>query len=75
STSLLFALSVSRDRVERIRKNIAEHRFALTGISTDDNEIVHADGQEGTDADGQIRTGADANPFPSTDDAELNVPE
>ncbi|GJY81825.1 hypothetical protein Tco_0494576 [Tanacetum coccineum] len=32
STSLLFALSVSRDRVERIRKNIAEHRSALTGV-------------------------------------------
>ncbi|GJZ28546.1 hypothetical protein Tco_0573193 [Tanacetum coccineum] len=118
STSLLFALSVSRDRVERIRKNIAEHRSALTGvyvplveplsiaalesaagtsgtvpdtttalsvtfaststippISTDDYEIVHTDGQEGTDADGQTSTGADANPFPSTDDAELNVPE
>ncbi|GJV89393.1 hypothetical protein Tco_1533331, partial [Tanacetum coccineum] len=118
STSLLFALSVSRDRVERIRKNITEHRSALTGvyvplveplsiaalesaagtsgtvpdtttalsltfaststippISTDDYEIVHADGQEGADADGQTSTGADANPFPSTDDAELNVPE
>ncbi|GJQ89726.1 hypothetical protein Tco_0000865 [Tanacetum coccineum] len=32
STSLSFALSVSRDRVERIRKNIAEHRSALTGV-------------------------------------------
>ncbi|GJS20440.1 gypsy type transposase [Tanacetum coccineum] len=32
STSLLFALSVSRDRVERIRKNITEHRSALTGV-------------------------------------------
>ncbi|GJW38238.1 hypothetical protein Tco_0064083 [Tanacetum coccineum] len=118
STSLLFALSVSRDRVERIRKNIAEHRSALTGvyvplveplsiaalegtagtsgtvpdtttalsvtfaststippISTDDYEIVHTDGQEGTDADGQTSIGADTNPFPSIDDAELNVPE
>ncbi|GJV48506.1 hypothetical protein Tco_1438718 [Tanacetum coccineum] len=32
STSLLFALSVTRDRVERIRKNIVEHRSALTGV-------------------------------------------
>ncbi|GJS48501.1 hypothetical protein Tco_0598622 [Tanacetum coccineum] len=32
STSLLFALSVSRDRVERIRKNISEHRSALIGV-------------------------------------------
>ncbi|GJY13126.1 hypothetical protein Tco_0382435 [Tanacetum coccineum] len=32
STSLSFALSVSHDRVERIRKNIAEHRSALTGV-------------------------------------------
>ncbi|GJX89602.1 hypothetical protein Tco_0341616 [Tanacetum coccineum] len=31
-TSLLFALSVSCDRVERIRENIAEHRSALTGV-------------------------------------------
>ncbi|GJR64575.1 hypothetical protein Tco_0010640 [Tanacetum coccineum] len=118
STSLLFALSVSRDRVERIRKNIAEHRSALTGvyvplveplsiatlegtactsgtvpdtttalsvtfaststippISTDDYEIVHTNGQGGTDADGQTSIGADTNPFPSIVDAELNVPE
>ncbi|GKB58608.1 hypothetical protein Tco_0914794 [Tanacetum coccineum] len=32
STSLLFALSVSRDKVERIKKNIAEHRSVLTGV-------------------------------------------
>ncbi|GJR64121.1 hypothetical protein Tco_0010186 [Tanacetum coccineum] len=32
STSLSFALSVSRDRVERIRKNIAEHWSALAGV-------------------------------------------
>ncbi|GJS83591.1 hypothetical protein Tco_0750132 [Tanacetum coccineum] len=32
STSLSFALSVSHDRVERIRKNIAEHRSALAGV-------------------------------------------
>ncbi|GJZ03919.1 hypothetical protein Tco_0537194 [Tanacetum coccineum] len=43
-------------------------------ISTDDYEVVHTDGQEGTDVDGQTCTGADANPFPSIDDAELNVP-
>ncbi|GJQ97080.1 putative nucleotidyltransferase, ribonuclease H [Tanacetum coccineum] len=44
-------------------------------ISIDDYEVVHTDGQEGTDADGQTSKGADANPFPSIDDAELNVPE
>ncbi|GJZ11958.1 hypothetical protein Tco_0546717 [Tanacetum coccineum] len=44
-------------------------------ISTDDYEVVHTNGQEGTDVDGQTGTGADANPFPSIDDAELNVPE
>ncbi|GJW63009.1 hypothetical protein Tco_0114893 [Tanacetum coccineum] len=118
STSLLFSLSVFRDIVEQIRKNITEHRSALTGvyvplveplsiaalesaagtsgtvpdtttalsltfaststispISTYDYEIVHADVQEGTDADGQKSTGVDVNPFPSTDDVELNVPE
>ncbi|GJZ58890.1 hypothetical protein Tco_0614706 [Tanacetum coccineum] len=32
STSLLFALSVSHDKVERIKKNIAEHRSVLTGV-------------------------------------------
>ncbi|GJT31816.1 hypothetical protein Tco_0922235 [Tanacetum coccineum] len=32
STSLSFALSVSHDKVERIRKNIAEHRSALAGV-------------------------------------------
>ncbi|GJT27510.1 hypothetical protein Tco_0907785 [Tanacetum coccineum] len=32
STSLSFALSVSHGRVERIRKNIAEHRSALAGV-------------------------------------------
>ncbi|GKB22372.1 hypothetical protein Tco_0861773 [Tanacetum coccineum] len=32
STSLSFALSVSRDRVERTRKNIAEYRSALAGV-------------------------------------------
>ncbi|GKG42335.1 hypothetical protein Tco_0476633, partial [Tanacetum coccineum] len=32
STSLSFALSVSHGRVERIRKNITEHRFALAGV-------------------------------------------
>ncbi|GJS68637.1 hypothetical protein Tco_0683202 [Tanacetum coccineum] len=32
STSLSFALSVSHDRVERIRKNIAEHWSVLAGV-------------------------------------------
>ncbi|GJS07922.1 hypothetical protein Tco_0364718 [Tanacetum coccineum] len=32
STSLSFALSVSHDKVERIKKNIAEHRSALAGV-------------------------------------------
>ncbi|GKG31437.1 hypothetical protein Tco_0426387, partial [Tanacetum coccineum] len=47
----------------------------ISPISTDDYEIVHTDDQEGTDADGPTGTGTDANPFPSIDDAELNVPE
>ncbi|GJT00490.1 hypothetical protein Tco_0821659 [Tanacetum coccineum] len=34
-------------------------------ISSDDYEVVHADGREGT--------GADANPFPNVDDAKLNI--
>ncbi|GJX79580.1 hypothetical protein Tco_0327729 [Tanacetum coccineum] len=32
ASSLTFSLSVSRDRVERIRRNIAEHRSALAGV-------------------------------------------
>ncbi|GJU23742.1 hypothetical protein Tco_1157084 [Tanacetum coccineum] len=32
ASSLTFSLSVSRDRVERIRQNIAEHRSALAGV-------------------------------------------
>ncbi|GJZ25068.1 hypothetical protein Tco_0562527 [Tanacetum coccineum] len=47
----------------------------IPSISTDDYEVVHMDGQEGTDADGPTGTGADANPFPSIDGAKLNVPE
>ncbi|GJQ94491.1 hypothetical protein Tco_0005630 [Tanacetum coccineum] len=108
ATSLLFSLDVSRNRVQKIRDNIANHRSALRDvfvplveplssaalkgtegtfgtapetttalsvtfastssippISTDDYDVVHADGQEGR--------GADANPFPNVDDAELNI--
>ncbi|GJV72439.1 hypothetical protein Tco_1492434 [Tanacetum coccineum] len=118
ATSLLFSLDVSRNRVRRIKENIANDRSALYDvfvplaeplsiaalegtagisgtapgtttalsmtfaststippISTDDYEFVHTDYQEGTDADEKTGTGADANPFPSIDDAELNVPE
>ncbi|GJX92162.1 hypothetical protein Tco_0345488 [Tanacetum coccineum] len=32
ASSLTFSLCVSRDRVERIRQNIAEHRSALAGV-------------------------------------------
>ncbi|GJV29128.1 hypothetical protein Tco_1385576 [Tanacetum coccineum] len=32
ASSLTFSLSVSHDRVERIRRNIAEHRSALAGV-------------------------------------------
>ncbi|GJZ97847.1 hypothetical protein Tco_0670300 [Tanacetum coccineum] len=38
---------------------------SIPPISTDDYEVVHADGQEGV--------GADANPFPTVDDAKLNI--
>ncbi|GJU59700.1 hypothetical protein Tco_1237466 [Tanacetum coccineum] len=38
---------------------------SIPPISTDDYEVVHADGREGA--------GADANPFPNVDDAELNI--
>ncbi|GKD00726.1 hypothetical protein Tco_1171000 [Tanacetum coccineum] len=38
---------------------------SIPPISTDDYNVVHADGQEGG--------GADANPFPNFDDAELNI--
>ncbi|GKD10029.1 hypothetical protein Tco_1189714 [Tanacetum coccineum] len=46
STSLLFALSVSRDRVERIKKNITEHRSALTGVYLNDYIIVDEENEE-----------------------------
>ncbi|GJZ08571.1 hypothetical protein Tco_0542854 [Tanacetum coccineum] len=108
ATSLLFSLDVSRNRVQKIRDNIANHRSALHDvfvplveplssaalkgtkgtsdtapettmtlsvtfastssippISTDDYDVVHADGQEGR--------GAYNNPFPNVDDAELNI--
>ncbi|GJU07707.1 hypothetical protein Tco_1124137 [Tanacetum coccineum] len=108
ATSLLFSLDVSRNRVQKIRDYIANHRsslhdvfvplveplssaalkgtegtsgtapettttlsvtFASTSsippISTDDYDVVHADGQEGR--------GADDNPFPNVDNAELNI--
>ncbi|GJQ98455.1 hypothetical protein Tco_0009594 [Tanacetum coccineum] len=38
---------------------------SIPPISTDDYEVVRADGREGA--------GADANPFPNVDDAELNI--
>ncbi|GJY17228.1 hypothetical protein Tco_0388719 [Tanacetum coccineum] len=38
---------------------------SIPPISTDDYEVVHADGREGA--------GADANPFPNVDDAKLNI--
>ncbi|GJX63006.1 hypothetical protein Tco_0295906 [Tanacetum coccineum] len=38
---------------------------SIPPISTDDYNVVHADGQEGG--------GADANPFPNFDDAKLNI--
>ncbi|GJZ85083.1 hypothetical protein Tco_0650422 [Tanacetum coccineum] len=38
---------------------------SIPPISTDDYEVVHADGQEGA--------GADADPFPNVDDAESNI--
>ncbi|GJZ62979.1 hypothetical protein Tco_0619400 [Tanacetum coccineum] len=108
ATSLLFSLDVSRNRVQKIKDNIANHRSALRDvfiplveplssaalegtegtsgtapetttalsvtfafvssippISTDDYDVMHVDGQEGTGADGQ--------PFPNVDDAELNI--
>ncbi|GKF18333.1 hypothetical protein Tco_0063251, partial [Tanacetum coccineum] len=48
------ALSVTFDSVS-----------SIPPISTDDYDVMHADGQEGG--------GADANPFPNVDDAELNI--
>ncbi|GKA40192.1 hypothetical protein Tco_0732785 [Tanacetum coccineum] len=41
-------------------------------ISTDDYEVVHADGQEGVGADGQAIDG-NADPFPIVNDVELNI--
>ncbi|GJT08454.1 hypothetical protein Tco_0842916 [Tanacetum coccineum] len=40
-------------------------RSSIPPISTDDYEVLHTDGREGT--------GADVNPFPNVDDAELNT--
>ncbi|GKA91339.1 hypothetical protein Tco_0813209 [Tanacetum coccineum] len=45
----------------------------IAPISTDDYEIVRADGQEGTGTDGQTVTDGNADPFPNVDDAELSI--
>ncbi|GJX06996.1 hypothetical protein Tco_0194928 [Tanacetum coccineum] len=45
---------------------------SIPPISTDDYEVVHADGQEGVGGDGQAVDG-NADPFPNVDDAELNI--
>ncbi|GJW19424.1 hypothetical protein Tco_0026860 [Tanacetum coccineum] len=42
-------------------------------ISTDDYDVVHADGQEGTSADRQTGAGADVNLFPNVEDAEQDI--
>ncbi|GJY89914.1 hypothetical protein Tco_0505110 [Tanacetum coccineum] len=46
---------------------------SIPPISTDDYEVVHADGQEGACADGQAVTDESVDPFFNVDDAELNI--
>ncbi|GKD83880.1 hypothetical protein Tco_1350719 [Tanacetum coccineum] len=45
---------------------------SIPPISTNDYEVVHADGQEGVGADGQA-IDRNADPFPNVDDVELNI--
>ncbi|GJX70210.1 putative reverse transcriptase domain-containing protein [Tanacetum coccineum] len=45
----------------------------IAPISTNDYEIVHADGQEGVGTYGQIVTDGNADPFPNVDDVELSI--
>ncbi|GKB21816.1 hypothetical protein Tco_0855739, partial [Tanacetum coccineum] len=45
----------------------------IAPISTDDYDIVRADGQEGAGTDGQTVTDGNADPFPNVDDAELSI--
>ncbi|GJX30739.1 hypothetical protein Tco_0240594 [Tanacetum coccineum] len=46
---------------------------SIPPISTNDYDVVHADGQEGTGADGQTGAGADVNHFPNVEDEELYI--
>ncbi|GJU86594.1 hypothetical protein Tco_1294140 [Tanacetum coccineum] len=47
---------------------------SIPPISTDDYEIVGADGQEGAGTDGQDVADGNVVPFPNVDDVELNIP-
>ncbi|GKD94294.1 hypothetical protein Tco_1374131 [Tanacetum coccineum] len=119
ATSLSFSLDVSRNRVQKIWDNIAQHRSALRdvfvstveplspvalggtegasgtvpettmalsitfaptssipSISTDNYEIVHADGRGGEGAEDQATVGnveGNVDPFPTVDDVDLNI--
>nr|GEU73604.1 hypothetical protein [Tanacetum cinerariifolium] len=44
-------------------------------ISTNDYEVVHTDGQEGTGAGGETVADESVVPFPNVSDAELDVPK
>ncbi|GKE90746.1 hypothetical protein Tco_1571841 [Tanacetum coccineum] len=46
---------------------------SISPISTDDYEVVHADGQEGACADGQVVADENVDPFLNVDDAKLNI--
>ncbi|GKC51119.1 hypothetical protein Tco_1073864, partial [Tanacetum coccineum] len=48
---------------------------SIPPISTDDYEIVGADGQEGAGTDGQAVADGNVAPFPNVDDVELNIPQ
>ncbi|GKF02296.1 hypothetical protein Tco_0029219 [Tanacetum coccineum] len=48
---------------------------SIPPISTDDYEIVSADGQEGAGTDGQDVVDRNVSPFTSIDDVELNIPQ
>ncbi|GKA45580.1 hypothetical protein Tco_0738376 [Tanacetum coccineum] len=48
---------------------------SIPPISTDDYEIVGADGQEGLGTDGQVVVDGNVAPFPNVDDVELNIPQ
>ncbi|GKB70693.1 hypothetical protein Tco_0932105 [Tanacetum coccineum] len=65
--------SALRDVFIPLVEPLSTMAFSIPPISTDDYEVVHADGQEGACADGQAVIDENADPFPNVDDAKLNI--